>query len=325
MGVVQLREVDSVEVAVLVDNYSDVLLPDADATKRLRILPPGSSPLAEHGLSCMIKVRKGGEQHTILMDAGVSGVCLEHNANLMARSQAVVNGEVTANIQDVESVFLSHGHYDHFSGLAYFLAKTQKDLPLILHPDAFIQRRSKRYGLIFKMPLLDETTLAASGAVINRSAGPVMLAADMILSTGEVERSTNFEKIPKTLEAKIDGQWISDPFKDDQALAVQVKDRGLVIIAGCSHTGIINTITTFQQITGADRIHAVLGGFHLTGAENTVVDPTVLEMRRLAPDYIIPMHCTGWDAMNRFAREMPDQFILNSVGTTYIFGPSLSK
>ncbi len=325
MGVVQLREVDSVEVTVLVDNYSDVLLADAGAAKRLRILPPGVTPLAEHGLSCMIKVRKGEEQHTILMDAGVSGVCLEHNANLMAGSRAVVNGEVTANIQDVESVFLSHGHVDHFGGLAYFLAKTQKDLPLILHPDAFIQRRSKRYGLIFDMPLLDETTLAASGAVINRSTSPVMLAADMILSTGEVERSTDFEKSPKSLEAKIDGQWITDLFKDDQALAVQVKDRGLVIIGGCSHAGIINTITTIQKNIGSDRIHAVLGGFHLTGAENTVVDPTVLEMRRLAPDYVIPMHCTGWDATNRFAREMPDQFILNSVGTTYIFGPSRSK
>jgi len=322
MGVVQLREVDRVEVTVLVDNYSDVLLPDADAAKRLRVLPPGSSPLAEHGLSCMIKVRKGEEQHTILMDAGVSGVCLEHNANLMAGSKAVINGEVTTNIQDVESVFLSHGHYDHFGGLAYFLTKTQKDLPLTLHPDAFIRRRSKRYGLVYKMPPLDEATLAASGAVINRSTSPVTLAADMILSTGEVERSTDFEKSPKTLEAKIDGQWISDPFKDDQALAIQVKNKGLVIVGGCSHSGIINTITTIQKNIGSERIHAVLGGFHLTGAEDTVIDPTVAEMRRLAPDYVIPMHCTGWDATNRFAREMPDQFLLNSVGTTYIFGSS---
>jgi 7,8-dihydropterin-6-yl-methyl-4-(beta-D-ribofuranosyl)aminobenzene 5'-phosphate synthase len=324
MSVVQLREVDSVEVAVLVDNYSDILLPDAGAAKRLRVQPP-DAPLAEHGLSCMIKVRKGEEQHTILMDAGVSGVPLEHNADLLAGSQAVVNGEVTANIQDVESVFLSHGHFDHFGGLAHFLANTQKDLPLTLHPDAFSQRRSKRHGLVFKMPPLDETVLASSGAVLNRSAGPVTLAADMILSTGEVERRTSFEKSPKTLEAKIDGQWITDPFKDDQALAIQVKNKGLVIVGGCSHSGIINTITTIQKNIGSERIHAVLGGFHLSGAENTVIDPTVAEMRRLSPDYVIPMHCTGWDAINRFAREMPDQFILNSVGTTYIFGPSMSK
>ncbi len=319
MGIVQLREVDSVEITVLVDNYSDVLLPDTDTAKRLRVLQVGSSPMAEHGLSFMIKVCKGEEQHTILMDAGVSGKCLEHNAHLLAGSKAVADGKVTTDIQDVEAVFLSHGHYDHFGGLSYFLTSNEKDLPLTLHPDAFTHRRSKRYGLVFKMPLLEEATLAASGAVINKSTNPVLLAADMILSTGEVERNSDFEKISEALEAEVDGHWISDPFNDDQALAIQVKNKGLVIAGGCSHSGIINTITTLQKITGSDRIHAVLGGFHLTGADDSVVDPTIAEMKLLAPDYIIPMHCTGWDAINRFEQEMPAQFILNSVGTTYIF------
>lgn len=314
----KLREVDGVEVTVLVDNYSDVLLPDAEAAKRLRVQPP-NAPLAEHGLSCLIKVRAGQEEHTILMDAGVSGVCLEHNANLMAKSKSVADGVITGNIDHVESVFLSHGHFDHFGGLVYYLSKNAKNPPLTLHPDAFTQRRSTRHGLIMNMPVLDEAAIAETGSELNKTADPHLMAADMILSTGEVKPYTDFERIPKYLEAKIEGQWLSDPFKDDQGLAVHVKDKGLVVIGGCSHSGIVNTISTLKQVAGCDQIHAVMGGFHLTGAEDSVIDPTVSEIKKMAPDYIVPMHCTGWDAINRFSREMPDQFILNSVGTSYIF------
>lgn len=106
---------------------------------------------------------------------------------------------------------------------------------------------------------------------------------------------------------------------DDQALAVDLNDRGLLVIGGCSHAGIINTIKHIQQQSGTERVHAVLGGFHLSGAADAVVTPTLSAMKALAPDVVVPMHCTGWEAINRFAAEMPGAFVLNSVGTTYVF------
>jgi 7,8-dihydropterin-6-yl-methyl-4-(beta-D-ribofuranosyl)aminobenzene 5'-phosphate synthase len=111
-----------------------------------------------------------------------------------------------------------------------------------------------------------------------------------------------------------------DPFHDDQGLAVNVKDKGLVVIGGCSHAGIINTVRHLQRVAGGERVHAVLGGFHLTGSLfEPIIGPTIREMKRLGPDFVVPMHCTGWKAINQFAAEMPGQFILNTEGTTYVF------
>jgi 7,8-dihydropterin-6-yl-methyl-4-(beta-D-ribofuranosyl)aminobenzene 5'-phosphate synthase len=118
----------------------------------------------------------------------------------------------------------------------------------------------------------------------------------------------------------IDDDWIPDPFRDDQALVANLRDRGLVVITGCAHAGVINTVEHAKELAGTDRVHAVLGGFHLTGpAYEEVVGPTIERMQGLAPRYVVPMHCTGWSAITRFAREMPEQFVLNTVGTTYAF------
>jgi 7,8-dihydropterin-6-yl-methyl-4-(beta-D-ribofuranosyl)aminobenzene 5'-phosphate synthase len=130
-----------------------------------------------------------------------------------------------------------------------------------------------------------------------------------------------FEKGMPGAEAKIGGKWVVDPFHDDQGVIVSVKNKGLVVFGGCSHAGIINTVEYAKKITGIEKVHAVLGGFHLTGP---LIDPiiplTIDGMKRISPAYVIPMHCTGWKAINQFAKEMPASFILNTVGTTYVFG-----
>jgi len=144
--------------------------------------------------------------------------------------------------------------------------------------------------------------------------------SDLVLSLSEIERVTGFEKGFPWAEIKMDGTWMVDPFHDDQAVVLRVKDKGLVVISGCAHAGIINTINYARKVTGIRKVHAVMGGFHLTGPVfETIMEPTLEEVKRIEPDYIIPMHCTGWKAINRFAEEMPEQFFLNSVGTTYLF------
>jgi 7,8-dihydropterin-6-yl-methyl-4-(beta-D-ribofuranosyl)aminobenzene 5'-phosphate synthase len=319
MNTMVLREAGKVEITALVDNYSDFFLTDSEKVKRLRVIPP-NGPLAEPGLSFLIKVYGRSEEHSILFDGGISGTCLLHNIQMLASSRAVMMGEIGVDIKNLEAVVLSHGHFDHFGGLPVFLKKAPKPLPVVFHPEALVPRRFQMGPQsFFDMPGLSEGALASPGVTLEKIPQTSTLASDLILISGEVGRLTDFEQGMPGMEAKIDGRWVSDPFHDDQGLAVHLKDKGLVVIGGCSHAGIINTVKHLQKATGVEKIHAILGGFHLTGDNEEIIEPTVEAMKTFKADYIVPMHCTGWKAIHRFAQEMPDQFILNSVGSTYIF------
>ncbi|HEY9206972.1 MAG TPA: MBL fold metallo-hydrolase [Candidatus Methanoperedens sp.] len=310
MSELNLLKADKLEVTVLVDNYTDVLLIQSTDTVKRPETPPPNLPLAEHGLSYLLKVCAGSEEHVVLMDAGVSTTCLSHNADVL-----------NANLSKVESVIISHGHFDHFGALVEFLKGAAKEISLVLHPDAFLKRRLNIPGMgVVDLPALDEADLKKTGVMIHKAKEASTLASDMIIVSGEVQRVTDFEKGFPWAEAKIDGKWVVDPFYDDQGIAVNVKNRGLVVIGGCSHAGIINTVKHFQKVARTSKVHAVLGGFHLTGPIfEPIIGPTITEMKKIAPDFVVPMHCTGWKAINQFAMEMPEQFILNTVGTTYVF------
>jgi len=307
-----IREADRLEISILTDNYTDLLMMQGNEVTRRPQIPPPKALLAEHGLSCLIKVSAGSDQHCILMDAGISSECLIHNAHLM-----------NIDLSMIEGVVLSHGHFDHFGGLPGFLGVLPKKTPVYLHPDAFLERRLNlpAIGRPVSIPRLDENVLKNAGGMINRVSTISHLASDLILTTGEVARTTPFEKGFPSAEAKIGGNWVVDPFHDDQGLIVNVKGKGLVVLSGCAHAGIINTVEHARKITGVTKVHAVLGGFHLTGPLfDPIIQPTINEMKRINPNYIIPMHCTGWKAITQFAKEMPGSFILNTVGTTYVFG-----
>lgn len=314
MSGLNLQEADRLEITVLMDNYTEFLM-KKEVCKRADLPPFPQIFLAENGLSCLIKVYAGNEEHTVLMDAAVTPACLFNNANILK-----------ADLGKIEAVFLSHGHPDHFLGLEEllkFVSKEQnKKVPLFLHPDAFLERRINIPGVEnpTTMPALEENALKEAGAAIAKSKKPSKIANGLIYTTGEIERKIPFEKGFPWAEAKIDGKWGFDPFRDDQGLVIKLKGKGLVMLSGCAHAGIINTIEFAKKITGTEKVHAVLGGFHLTGQIfDPIIQPTIEEMKRIRPDYVVPMHCTGWKAINRFSEAMPDQFLLNTVGTTYVF------
>jgi 7,8-dihydropterin-6-yl-methyl-4-(beta-D-ribofuranosyl)aminobenzene 5'-phosphate synthase len=305
-----LKPADRVEVTVLVDNYIDIFVPPSTPVDRRLPFDAGRYLLAEHGLSCLVRVFAGKKEHAILLDTGFSRECMAWNAR-----------QLGIDLAAIEAVVLSHGHFDHTGGLASVFCGAVRQVPLVLHPDAFLQRRMNGPKGTADLPRLDAVALKKDGADILQRSGPSTLAAGHLLVTGEVERKTSFEKGMPGMEMWVDGRWVPDPIRDDQALVINVKDKGLVVLSGCAHAGIINTVEYAKKITGAGHVHAVLGGFHLTGpAFAKVIQPTIEGMKTIDPDYVVPMHCTGWEAINRFSLEMPGRCILNTVGTTYVFG-----
>ena len=308
-----LQTVDRVEVLTLMDNFTDVLLGDTDRVSRPPHVRDGiidrNALLAEHGLSLLITVHNEGETDTILFDTGYSSVGVLHNMEYLG-----------IRPEDLKTLVLSHGHMDHTGSLYPLLERMSKPITLVVHPHAFVHPRYIQTpdGERRQFPrTLIKDDLAEKGVHIQESLNPLAIADGTVLVTGEVERTTDFEKGMPNAYIEKDGIPVPDPILDDQALVVNVKDKGLVIISGCSHAGIINTALYAKKITGIDTIYALIGGFHLTGPMfEKIIEPTILEMLTLNPEVIVPMHCTGWNAIHRFSDAFPDAFVLNSVGTT---------
>jgi 7,8-dihydropterin-6-yl-methyl-4-(beta-D-ribofuranosyl)aminobenzene 5'-phosphate synthase len=306
---ISLRPADRVEVTILVDNYLDIFVQQSTPVDRRLSFDPCRHLLAEHGFSCLIRVFSGQKEHIVLLDTGLSRECMAWNARVLG-----------IPLGSVESVVVSHGHFDHIGGLPAVLAAAGRQVPLVLHPDAFLKRRMNSQKGIAGLPQLDAIELKKAGADILARPGPSTLAAGRLLVTGEVKRQTPFETGMPGMEMFVDGSWVPDPIRDDQAVVVNINGKGLVVISGCAHAGIVNTVKCAQELTGVDHIHAVLGGFHLTGpAFAPRIQLTIDAVKEICPDYVVPMHCTGWDAINRFMAAMPEKCILNTVGTTYVF------
>jgi 7,8-dihydropterin-6-yl-methyl-4-(beta-D-ribofuranosyl)aminobenzene 5'-phosphate synthase len=307
-----LKEVDRVEIVTLIDNYVDVLLKDTDIVTR----PPHAAGeeilrdtlVAEHGLSLLVTVLKETKTHTILFDTGYTQIGVPHNMALLG-----------IDPQRIEAIVMSHAHMDHTGSLHKILEGLKAPVTLVVHPGAFLFPRyiERDDGTRQRFPrTLSREDLVGENLKIVESKTPVLLADDGLMVTGQVERTTKFEKgLPGALLEK-DGELKPDPISDDQALVLNLKEKGLVVISGCSHSGIINTILHAQKLTGQRKVHAVLGGFHLTGPDfEPIIEKTISELKNVAPKVIVPMHCTGWKAIQRLDQEFASAFVLNSVGS----------
>ena len=311
--VVSLKEVDRVEVLTLIDNFVDVLLEDTKIVTRPPKADGGEIPtdtlLAEHGLCLLVRVERNGEKHTLLFDAGYNSMAVLHNMAKLA-----------VNPNEMEAIVLSHAHMDHTGSLYPILEKISDPIPVVVHPDAFLYPRfvEEKDGTRRRFPrTLIREKLNQSNIELLESKNPTPILDNTILVTGEIERTTAFEKgMPNALIEK-DGSLQHDPVTDDQALVMNLKQKGLVVISGCSHTGIVNTVRYAQKLTGVEKVHAVLGGFHLSGPfYEKILGQTIDQLKALSPAVVVPMHCTGRKAMDQFAREFVSSFELNTVGST---------
>jgi 7,8-dihydropterin-6-yl-methyl-4-(beta-D-ribofuranosyl)aminobenzene 5'-phosphate synthase len=327
METIPLEPVDAVTVTTLVDNVTDLLLPDegpatrppmaqaVDASVPARFLEGGRTGdafRAEHGFSCLVTIEKGGRSVRVLFDAGITPDGLVENM----RRLGIAPG-------DIDIVVLSHGHWDHTTGMDGLVrALGHASVPVLIHPDFWSRRRVALPGREpIELPSTSRSALAGAGFEIVEQQQPSFLLDGSLLVTGEVDRTTDFERGFPVHQAHRQGHWQPDPLiLDDQALVANVRGRGLVVLTGCGHSGIVNILRYVRKLTGEDRFHAVIGGFHLGGPLfEKIIAPTCDALADFAPDHLVPSHCTGWRATHAIAARFPDAFIQNSVGTRFAF------
>ena len=324
---IELDPIDRIRITILIDNLTDPLLVDQEGVLRVnwpraingrlpragsQVSPDTGVPdalIAEPGFSALARVDKDGRERTILFDTGVSPNGMAENM----RRLGIDPGEI-------EVIVLSHGHWDHVTGMegpVRLLGRTR--LPVMIHPEFWSRRRISFPGLDpAQLPVTSRASLEGMGFAIVEERQPSFLLDGAVLITGEVDRTTPFEMGFRGHEALRDGTWQPDPLiLDDQALVVRVRDRGLVVLTGCGHAGIVNTVRYVRQLTGGGAVAAVVGGFHLSGPMfEPIIEPTVEAFDELAPALLAPAHCTGWKAVHRLAARFPDAFVMPTVGTT---------
>lgn len=322
---VPLEPVDAVTITTLVDNACDMLLQDqgpakrpglgSDKTPRLpaAFLEGGEAldaPLAEHGFSAMVTIIKEGRERRILFDAGLTPDGLVENMRRLSLSP-----------KELEAIVLSHGHFDHTTGIDGLVrALGRPNLPVIIHPEFWSRRRIVIPGREpLELPSTSRSALQGAGFEIIEEQQPSFLLDSSVLVTGEVDRTTEFERGFPIHQAFRDGGWQPDPLiLDDQAVVLNVRDRGLVVLTGCGHAGVVNIVRYARKLTGVDRTYAVIGGFHLNGPLfEPIIPATCAALAELSPEVIVPAHCTGWRAVHALAAQFPDAFIQNSVGTRF--------
>ena len=324
-----LDPVDKLSVTVVMDNFTSTLMPTIGPAKRpsvkartparyLETKEARDGLRAEHGFSAWLTVEKkevtGKVSSSILFDTGVSPTGVSENMR-----------RLELNPKDAVALVMSHGHYDHTTGLDGVIeALGHSSPPIIIHPEFWNRRRILVPGRQpTLLPTVSRAALTESGFnVIEESRQPSFLLHKSLLVTGEVDRTVPYEKGLRGQEILVEKSWKPDPLTlDDQALIANVRGKGLVVITGCGHSGIINICKYARKLTGIKTIHAILGGFHLPDHRSfdSIIQNTISDLKEIAPDWIVPAHCTGFTASTKLAANLPGSFIQNSVGTRYEF------
>jgi 7,8-dihydropterin-6-yl-methyl-4-(beta-D-ribofuranosyl)aminobenzene 5'-phosphate synthase len=315
--------VQHVEIVTVTENYVDMLALDTPSVKRLGLVhhfdPRRVPPRAENGIAFLVRTDRDGKRRSVLFDTGLTGSVLLHNF-----------AALRIDPNEIEGIVISHGHPDHYGGLAELLTHLDAPTPVYIHPAAFLPR-------FLRLPtgeIAPDYNAALTVAAIEAAGGRVVLhegpleVIDGVYATGAVKREVEFERgadpqfHDRGLFHVCDGHLVGDTVPDDQALVVRVDDVGLIVLTGCSHAGVVNSIRAAQAATSEDKVHAVMGGFHLgfPGTPESKTDNTIEALAGFDLDLVAPMHCSGIRAMAAFASAFGDHFLLNFTGTSVHFG-----
>ena len=311
------KAVKTAKITFLVENKSDMLINTTPIASYFTEKPL----LAEPGLSILIELNDSGEY--ILFDGGASNIVLKENAKRM-----------NIDLKKIKKIVLSHGHFDHTGSLSEVIRilsddmnfntlpnSEKKVISVYTHPEAFRERwmiwdSGKKYG-----PLITpKKEWEILGGNIIMSDKPQMID-NGCYTTGYIPRKSFESFTSKKIKNVFRNgkKLVLDDIADEQGLIINVENKGIIVISGCAHAGILNTIRASKTITGINKVLAVIGGFHLALASNEYINNVINEFVKINPKYIIPTHCTGFEAMKKFSDIMNDSFLLGVVGSSFKF------
>ena len=336
---VSVPTVDRLVMTNVVDNVYDIFSKggklDTITVQRTPLARRGEVPLlAEHGLAYHLESLRGGERREILLDFSLTDVALFNNYRALGVEPA-----------RADALVISHGHRDHYGALPELASTWQGKLKpgVALYAggeDTFCHRVSVApTGATTDGGQLDRVALEGRGINVVLAKQPTVVTGHA-LTSGQIQRTIDFEKPPAAARlmagpmdsmcspahfaaTKVEtkpGELVTDMFWGEHATAYHVKDRGLVVITSCGHAGVINSVRHVQKVTGIDKIHAIVGGFHLSPAPDEIVAKTVEAFKAINPDHIIPMHCTGVNTIIAVHRVMPQKLVMPATGTRVMFG-----
>lgn len=324
-----LRPVDALEVSVLVDNVVDPLstLPKGVMSesavlraKGLMVTSGHARCCANHGLSLVITARLGSDIQILLFDAGPEAYTLARNGD-----------RLRTPFSEVGAIFLSHGHWDHGGGIPEALrlvtsANGGKPVPCHVNEGMFATRglRQQNGMIVPAENLMKPIDLERRGAAVVNSPDARLIMGEMFYVSGEIPRVTPYERgLPPHVKLAQDGvNWEPDPLiLDERYVAAYVKGKGAVVFTACSHAGVINVLKDARNLFGDIPLYAVMGGFHLSGAEvEAIIPDTIRDFGEFALKRIVPCHCTGWRAVHALAQVYSEDVLVPAaVGRQFVF------
>ena len=336
-AMIDVPTVDRLSIRVLVDSSFDLFFRPSQING-VSIAPAGAladfrrSLHNEWGLSLWLESQRADERRTLMLDYGYTPEVLANNMELMKVDPA-----------RLDALIVSHGHFDHFGGLMGFLDRYRN----VLRPDIklyaggednFCHRmiRSGTPGQLTDFGTLDRRALASKQITTVLADQPVIIAGQAF-TTGRIKRDSIERVLPNTmvefgikdglgcdsnryLPADMVGKVVPDEHTHEHATCFHVKDRGLVVISSCGHAGIVNSVRQAQEVSGIEKVHAIVGGFHLGPAPKDYLEQIVAEIRKLKPDVLIPMHCSGLNFVQEARLQMPANLLLSTNGSRISFG-----
>jgi 7,8-dihydropterin-6-yl-methyl-4-(beta-D-ribofuranosyl)aminobenzene 5'-phosphate synthase len=332
----QAPVVDKLSIRVLVDSSYDIFFrPNKMSGATIEPAPrPADFRRTYHnewGLSLWLESQRAADQRTLLLDTGYTPAVLLNNMELTGVDPARIN-----------AMIVSHGHFDHFGGLLGFLDKFRDKLPPDVKlyaggEDNFCRRLSSRgQGQFSDFGVLDRRELTARKVTTVLAENPVVIEGHAF-TTGRIKRSGMERVLPNTfvefglkdgvgcntshyLPGELAGKTVPDEHIHEHATCFNVKDRGLVVISSCGHVGIVNSVRQAQEVSGIEKVHAIVGGFHLGPAPKDYLAQVVAEVKKLKPDLVIPMHCSGLNFVQEARAQMPDNVLVTTTGSRITFG-----
>lgn len=323
--------VDRLKVTVVTDAYYDMLAPNATLPKGVAVERRRGHMHGEHGLALFLESQRGNETKKVMLDFGWTPQVYLGNLD-----------RLKLDVKGVAALVVSHGHADHFGGLMGLIKDRRpsmaKELPLYIGgDDALCMRWIGPADKRTAFGKIDADGLKAAGVdVVKAETGAIV--AGHGFTSGVIERRS-IEKVlaNTTVEVgngctgaqhqghftaeELKGKFLFDHHWGEHATAYHVKDRGLVVTTSCGHAGLINSVRQAQKASGIEKVHAVMGGFHLSPAAPDYVEKVVDALvKEVNPDYVVPMHCSGANFSYIMSQKYPERLIDSYIGTTFVFG-----